>query len=87
MNQMVAMVTEKKRSLSISTFTSTAVKMKSNRMKTRLPAMRTASDILGCTAKKKVSNPRPGGPQWVHYIILCGPLKQIQCLHEHNRLQ
>lgn len=46
MNQMVAMVTEKNRSCSMRTLTSTAVKMKSSRMKTRLPAMRTASDTL-----------------------------------------
>lgn len=46
MNQMVAMVTEKNRSCSMCTLTSTAVKMKSSRMKMRLPAMRTASDTL-----------------------------------------
>lgn len=47
MNQIVAMVTEKNWSLSsIGTLTSTAVRMKSSRMKTRLPAIRTASDIL-----------------------------------------
>ena len=46
MNQIVAMVTEKKRSSSMGTLTSTAVRMKSSRIKTRLPAMRIASDIL-----------------------------------------
>lgn len=47
MNQIVAIVTEKKRSSPIGTLTSTAVRMKSSRIKTRLPAMRIASDILG----------------------------------------
>lgn len=46
MNQIVAMVTEKKRSSSMGTLTSTAVRMKSSRIKTRLPAIRIASDIL-----------------------------------------
>lgn len=46
MNQMVAMVTEKKRSSSMGTLISTVVRMKSSRMKTRLPAMRTVSDTL-----------------------------------------
>lgn len=46
MNQIVAMVTEKKRSSSMGTLTSTAVRMKSSRMKTRLPAIRIVSDIL-----------------------------------------
>lgn len=46
MNQIVAMVTEKKLSCVMGTLTSTAVRMKSSRTNTRLPAMRTASDIL-----------------------------------------
>lgn len=46
MNQMVAMVTEKKRSRSIGTLTSTAVRVKSSRMKSRLPVMRTPSETL-----------------------------------------
>ena len=46
MNQIVAMVTEKKRSSSMGTLTSTAVRMNNSRMKTRLPATRIASDIL-----------------------------------------
>lgn len=45
-NQIVAMVTEKKRSSSMGTLTSAAVRIKSSRIKTRLPAIRIASDIL-----------------------------------------
>lgn len=45
-NQIVAMVTEKKLSRAMGTLTSAAVRMKSSRINTRLPAMRTASDIL-----------------------------------------
>lgn len=52
MNQMVAMVTEKKRSSSMGTLTRTAVSMKSSRIKTRLPAMRTPSDILKRDARQ-----------------------------------
>lgn len=40
------MVMEKNVSVSIGTFTNTAVRMKSSSINTRLPAMRTASDIL-----------------------------------------
>lgn len=61
MNQMVAMVTEKKRSASIGTLTSTAVKMKSSRMKIRLPAMRMASDILEAEKKRFMCGESPGG--------------------------
>lgn len=46
MNQIVAIVTEKKVSSSMGTLTSTAVRMKSSSMKTRLPAIRIISDIL-----------------------------------------
>lgn len=46
MNQIVAMVTSKNLSSSMGTLTSTAVRTKSSRTRMRLPAMRTASDIL-----------------------------------------
>lgn len=51
MNQMVAMVMEKKRSSSMSTLTSAAVRMKSSSMKIRLPAMRMASETLHADSK------------------------------------
>lgn len=51
-NQMVAMVTEKKWSWVISTFTKLAVRMKSSKMKTRLPAILTFSAMLN---KKKTN--------------------------------
>lgn len=54
MNQMVAMVTEKKRSWSMGTLTSAAVTVKSSSMKSRLPAMRTASETLPADKRRWV---------------------------------
>lgn len=51
MNQMVAMVMEKKRSASMGTLTSAAVRTKSSSMKIRLPAMRMASETLRADGK------------------------------------
>lgn len=55
MNQIVAMVTEKKQSSSMGTLTKTAVRMKSSRIKTRLPAIRIASDILKHTVTTQLT--------------------------------
>lgn len=63
---MVAMVTEKKRSSSMGTLTSTAVSMKSSRMKTRLPAMRTPSDILKQETRLSFNQEEPPTPPVEH---------------------
>lgn len=52
MNQMTAIVMLKKRSCSILTFTKVAVRMKSNKMKTILPAILIRSGILQSKTKR-----------------------------------
>ncbi len=53
-NQIVAIVMEKKWSWSILTFTKMAVRMKSSNMKTMLPAMRIFSAMLHKQTIKKI---------------------------------
>lgn len=62
MNQIVAIVTEKKWSFSMGTLTSTAVRMKSSSMKIKLPAMRTASDTLKQQTLTSVTSARTQHP-------------------------